>query len=175
MQLYVSKMLPATTHRIQSIIAKNDKPVHLTSAMPLNSAKTISTIVADNLIAPLTQFEEDFPPNVASYIVTQPLLTSHLWKSPYAEDDGTSFVMKLLQPNSEFSEKDLRIHHASYHHSLREHRMKFLNVRIVIMTPIGSVNRFLILIVVPKRLRRKIFHTYNNIPMGVHMNISRHS
>ena len=53
MQLYVSKMSRAAIHHVEFIIADPNKIIYLTSTMPLNSAKTIITITADNLIAPL--------------------------------------------------------------------------------------------------------------------------
>ena len=54
--------------------------------MPMHSATVVSSIVADNLIAPLMQFKEDLPTSVSSYMVTPPLPTADVWKSAYTED-----------------------------------------------------------------------------------------
>ena len=113
-RLYISKMSLSATHRVQSIIAANDTAVHFTSAMPQNSA-------ADSFIFSLTQFKDELPSNVISCMVVQPLPTADIWKDAYDEDEKTKFIMQLLQPNSEFSEKGLRVLHASYRHPLREH------------------------------------------------------
>ena len=97
-QLYVSGMLPPTLHRVKSIIADNDTPVHLTSIMPSNSAKEIGNIVANNSIAPLTQFKEDLPLNVASCMISQPLPAADAWTSAY-EEDG-KICLKHIFPSS---------------------------------------------------------------------------
>ena len=42
-------------------------------------------------------------------------------------------------------------------------------LRIFIMNPLGSANRFLTLIVVPKDIRCIMFHAYHTASMGAHM------
>ena len=102
-------------------------------------------------------------------MVTKSLRTVDVWRPTYADDGEIDFIMKLPQPNSDLSEKYLRILHVSYRHPLREHRMKLLNGRIVIVIPIGSINLFLTLIAVPRRLRSTIFHAYYTTPMDAHI------
>lgn len=162
-------MSSGAKERVHFILSNGDEAVHVTAVIPMHSANAVGNILADKLIFPLTQFKEDLPSNVASCMVAQPLPPTDVWKTAYDEVEERSFMIKLLQPKSEFSEKNLRILHTSYRHPLRENRMKLLNGRIVIMTPIGSISRFLTLIVVPTKLRRTIFHAYQTTPMGAHM------
>lgn len=85
------------------------------------------------------------------------------------KNPDTAYLLKLLEPKAEFSKNGLRSLSASYMHHLRERRIKLLNGRIIIMNPIGSTNRFLTLIIVPKDLRRIIFHAYHTTPICAHM------
>ena len=102
-------------------------------------------------------------------MVAQPLPSADDWTEAYQKYHDISYILKLLQPKTEFSEKGLRSLSTVYRHPLREKRVKLLNSRIVIMNPIGSANRFLTLIVVPKEIRRIIFHACHTTPMGAHM------
>ena len=65
--------------------------------------------------------------------------------------------------------KGLRSLSATYRYPLREKSIKLLNGRIIIMNPIGSANRFLVLIIVPRDIRRITFHAYHTTRMGAGM------
>ena len=79
MKLYVFQMSSETERSINNIIVGSGEPICLTSVMPLYSATTVSTMVANDLIAPLTQLKEDLPTSIVSYMVAQPLHIADVW------------------------------------------------------------------------------------------------
>ena len=151
------------------MLASSDKLIVLSAVLSIKSAAVLCEVLATNIISPLLHYKENISNNTVSCMVAQPLPSADDWTKAYQKDYDTSYILKLLQPKAEFSEKGLRSLSAVYRHPLREKRVKLLNSRIVIMNPIGSANRFLTLIVVPKEIRRIIFHACHTTPMGAHM------
>ena len=131
------------------------------AGLPICSATVVANMISETMISPLFNYKDDLH-------FTQLLPSADNWTEAYKLDEHIQFIMKLLQPKAEFSKKDLRSLPATYR-PLRESRTKLLNGRIVFLTPIGSVSRFLTLIVIPEQLRKRIFYTYHATPMRAHM------
>ena len=114
-------------------------------------------------------YKDNIFTNTVLCMITQSLLSADYWIEAYQKDHDMAYIFKPLQPKAEFTEKGMHSQSVTYRHPLRKKRIKLLNGRIVVMNQIGSTNRFLTLIVVPKDIQRIIFHAYHTTPMSAHM------
>ena len=169
MRLYTCHLSCIKEVELHRIFASSNKTIVLSDVLPIKSAAVLCEFLATNIITPLLHYKDNNSINTVSCMVAQQLPSADDWTEAYQKDHDTSYILKLLQPKVEFNHKGLRNLSAAYRHPLREKRVKLLNSRIVIMNPIGSANRFLTLIVVPKDIRRIIFHAYHTTFMGAHM------
>ena len=171
-RLYGGQLSYIKEAELQRKLASSNKRIVLSVVLPIKSAAVLCEVLATNIISPLLHYKENISNNTVSCMVAQPLPSADDWTEAYQKDNDTSYILKLLQPKAEFSEKGLRSLSAAFRHPLREKRVKLLNSRIVILNPIGSSNRFLTLIVVPKKLdllffMRTILHLWAHTWGGI--------
>ena len=168
MWLYIGRFSSIKQVVLHRVWEGSDKRIVFSTVLPVKSATASGDVLTTNIISPLLHYKDNSSTNTVSCMVTQPLPSTDNWIEAYKKDHDTTHILKYLQSKAGFSEKGLCSLTATYRHPLREKHIKLLNSRIIIMNPIGSINRFLTLIVVAKDIRRIIFHAYHTTPIGVH-------
>ena len=92
------------------------------------------------------------------------------WSDTYQTDPNTSSIFLHIQSTQKkWTTYDLYTIHTGYKTALKEHRVKIIKVKLVLLKPVLSNSQQLTLIIVPKPLERKIFSHFHAVPTSFHM------
>ena len=118
MRLYTGHLSYIKESESHRMFASFDKRIVLSDVLPIKSAAVLCEVLATSIISPLLHYKDDSFINTVSCMVAQPLPSADDWTEAYQKDHDTSYILNLLQPKAEFSEKGLRSLSAAYRHPL---------------------------------------------------------
>jgi hypothetical protein len=97
--------------------------------------------------------------------------TADSWAKAYTDNQETKLIMSRLQisPERGWSKKDLSSVDAQFRVHLRKGAISMSHGQLVLFIDLASEGKRLMLIVVPKSLRRDIFAAYHAAPTAGHM------
>jgi hypothetical protein len=143
------------------------------AGIPFRSASAFARRIFDSGVFP---FPDDQPKNSENVVncfayTSKPVPTADTWNRAYTDDPETQFIMSRLQNDAKhkWSKKELAAVDAQFRDHLRTSSVEIAMGRLVLYLTLASEGQRLMLIVVPKSLRRDIFAAYHAAPTAGHM------
>lgn len=110
----------------------------------------------------------------ASIFLTQLSPTQQNWTEAYKKDKVTNLIMNhLTTSTNSFPPELISTVHRFFRAHMRENRVQILDFKLVCYVPIGGTDRLVMLLIVPKGLRRLIFDAYHASGIGRHLDINK--
>lgn len=147
----------------------------VSSGIPFRLASAFARQIYDGGAFPLPN---DSPKNFESVVnclvyCPKPIPTTDEWESAYNEDPETKLMLSRLRSDDStpyvWSKKELLEVDAQFRDHLRTGSTAISSGRLVLYITLSNENRRLMLIVVPRSLRRDIFSAYHASPSAGHM------
>jgi hypothetical protein len=161
---------PALQSHVLSQLPEDSSLIPWVKFCPSNTALYIVTKAVDKQLFYCNHTRHHKHSSIARCHLTTQLPTTDDWKSSYALDKDTNYLIgRITTDKTPLSEHEIRNVHESYRHALRENRIHFRNNRLLLFTSIASSHRFLCLIIVPESLRQLVFFAYHASGSGAHM------
>ena len=109
----------------------------------------------------------------ASVFLTQPSPSANDWSAEYTTDSDCNLMCNhLLTSDKPFPTDLINSVHKCFRAHLREQRIQLLHKKLTCYIPIGGNDRLVMLLIVPKGLRRIIFDAYHASGIGGHLGIN---
>ena len=160
-----------TCPNIGPYLDKNpDAPSCLGTSIPFRTALAFTRCLFDCWSNPCTPLSSESVTHCLAYS-PKPLPTQPDWTAAYLDDPDTHLICSRLRddPSCQWDKPTLNSVDAQYRASLRSTSIAFVNDRLVLYQRLETNERQLMLIIVPRALRRTIFSAYHASPTTGHM------
>ena len=171
LQLYSFPASPLATLPSNLISAA---PSLFPASLPFSFARHFAQKLFDNgafpnHLAPTSSVESTI--NCFAF-TPRPLPSNHDWSAAYTDDPDTKLIFDTIRSSADppvWTNAMLGQVHASYRSLLQNNSIQVMRDRLVIFQDLPSQHHRLMLIIVPKSLRRIVFSAYHSSPSAGHL------